>query len=145
MKRRLTAGLLILLALTVPAAAIAQAEDEDEEVREARIVGDKLVLIAGDVELSPDGTFAHETGGQSLVFRRGEALSVDGVAGMSGNVDRIAVAGGRLVIYLEEGRVRNKTAPRLIPEDGVWRNDKTGAELLIDDGKVIKCRGLDKS
>lgn len=152
MIRRNTVYLLLLLLLTATAAQPAQ--DEEEEVNGTRIAGGKLVFTADEVYLSPDGAFVHASGECSIAFRDGTATALEiknpKVCGVdegisSVGIDRVEVRDDRVVIYPESGRVRNKAVRSVTLLDGRWENRTTGAVLVVEDGRIIKCKGLAKS
>ncbi len=132
---------LLVMGVGFAGAAFAAPQEEEEIVSSARFDGNKLIVIAAGIEMSPDGAFSHDSSDQSVVFRGGEPVSFKGTDEETRDVERAEIRRDRLVLYLEQGRVRNKATPSTTLGDGVWRS-RNGSELTIEDGKIVTVKGL---
>lgn len=127
------------------------AQEEDEEITAMTTKSGKLVFTvnaAEPFEVSPEGIFELASSTASISFDKGDALEFLGTdeERPAAEIERVVVRDGRLLIYLRGGRAFPKVeiSPFPLP-DGVWTNRRSGTSFVVDDGRMVSCKGCKSS
>jgi hypothetical protein len=137
-----------VLTASTPGGAAAGTQDEPEEGVKISVSGKRLVFevgrSSGPFDAYPDGTFAHESSGATIAFDEGEVLEFSGSDEETrAKVDRVEARDGKVMIY-PGGDDRGLVSPNYVSlEDGTWSNRRAGTSFVVEDGRIIKCRGFE--